>query len=243
MKTTTAPIRPGRFTGFALAVTTALVLCAGSRAAESTDLAGADRVVFRGGKLLVFKGGESRALEQELKFPGGVTVLTNGTFAVKEGRPRAFKEGQTLSKDGRLLHADGSIETVFDHVAMRRGATFVVKDGESAPVRGEYRLGDGTRVRADGFVFFPDGRQRYLLDGEVLRLEGGAVAAVDTVTLKNGKVIMQKDGSMLTLERGRTMMMSEGTKVFGEGYLIKRDGTRVDLAEGQIILLEGVVRR
>jgi hypothetical protein len=242
MKTTTVTAGFQRLFRAPCFLLAALMACLALEAADSGKAADVDRVVFKGGKVLV-QGGDNRPLAQELKFPGGITVLTNGTFRVKEGKPRAFTEGQSLGKEGRLLNPDGSIEIVFDHIAMRRGVTFVVKDGESAPVSGEYRLGNGTRVRADGYVFFSDGKQRFLLDGELLRLEGGAVAATDSVTLKNGKVILQKDGSMLTLDRGRTMMMSEGTRVFGEGYLIQRDGTRVDLAEGQIILIEGVVRR
>jgi hypothetical protein len=38
-------------------------------------------------------------------------------------------------------------------------------------------------------------------------------------------------------------MMNDGTKVFGNGKIIYKNGPEAQLAEGQIIILEGVVTR
>ena len=45
-----------------------------------------------------------------------------------------------------------------------------------------------------------------------------------------------------TIQPGRSIMMNEGTKVFGEGKVVSKDGTITNLREGQIITIEGVVK-
>jgi hypothetical protein len=38
-------------------------------------------------------------------------------------------------------------------------------------------------------------------------------------------------------------MMNDGTKVFGDGTVIMKDGTSRKLAEGEVLTVEGVVTR
>ena len=76
-------------------------------------------------------------------------------------------------------------------------------------------------------------------DGQLFRLDGTAVAAKDTVTLKNGRVVVQKDGHMITLQPVQIMGMSDGTRVRGTGIVEKHDGTNIQLSEGQTILIDG----
>ena len=80
-----------------------------------------------------------------------------------------------------------------------------------------------------------------LLDGQLLRLDGSAVASTDTVSLVNGKVVLFKDGGKTDLRRGQTMTMSDGTKVSGDGYLIRPNGPRTVLKEGETLKLPGVL--
>jgi len=54
---------------------------------------------------------------------------------------------------------------------------------------------------------------------------------------------VQKDGSVLTLDPGRSIMMNDGTKVTSDGTVIMSDGRTISLAEGQIVTVEGVVRK
>jgi hypothetical protein len=63
------------------------------------------------------------------------------------------------------------------------------------------------------------------------------------VTLVNGEVVLQKDGARLKLDRNRVLMMSDGTKVDGKGYLIFADGRKEKLVEGQIVTVEGASSR
>jgi hypothetical protein len=54
---------------------------------------------------------------------------------------------------------------------------------------------------------------------------------------------VQKDGSTLSLRPDQSIMMSDGTKVMGNGVVIWRDGNAATLIEGQVLVIEGVVRR
>ena len=202
-----------------------------------------DSVSLRSGQMLALRDGKSSPLEGTIKFPNELKVETNGTFTVKSGKPRKLAEGQSLSRDGTLTSPDGSSAPVVDHLAMKAGKVVMVKDGQSAPLEGPIALPDGTRVTADGRVTFATGKSTRLLDGQLLRIDGGTLPAKDTVTLQNGKVIVQKDGSRLPIAKTQSIMMSDGTKVFGDGTVVGRDGKRAHLSEGQILEVEGVVRR
>ena len=79
-----------------------------------------------------------------------------------------------------------------------------------------------------------------LLDGQLLKLDGEALATKDSIQLRQGKVIVHKDGAPLTLSAAQTVMMSDGTKVFGNGSMLKADGTRLTLKEGEIVPVTGV---
>jgi hypothetical protein len=55
-------------------------------------------------------------------------------------------------------------------------------------------------------------------------------------------VTVQKEGTQIPIGTGRSIMMNEGTKVFGDGKVVSPDGTVTELTEGEIITLEGVVK-
>jgi ribosomal protein L21 len=55
-------------------------------------------------------------------------------------------------------------------------------------------------------------------------------------------VIVQKDGSQLTVASGRSITMNDGTKVMGDGTVIRFNGDQTTVKEGQILALEGVVK-
>lgn len=198
-----------------------------------------DSVTFRDGKMFMVLEGQTLPMTNQVVLPGDIKVQTNGVFKVKDGRERQFKEGQTLDAQGNLHGADGSLSPVVDHVTMNRGRLTVVRDGEPNTPGSGVTLGNGTRVQPDGTYITKAGRRSRLLDGQILKLEGGEIPAQDTVTLKDGQVTVQKDGSMLRVDKGRSLTMSDGTRVFGDGTVISNDGTKVTLTEGQVLLLPG----
>lgn len=201
-----------------------------------------DRVVMKDGKASVpgKDGGKLVPLDKELDLTATIKVGTNGTFTVNKGKPRELKEGQVLSKDGMLLSPDGKLEPVIDHAVMSKGKMIIYQDGTGTPLTREITLANGTRIDPSGTVRTFDGKLRRLIEGQMFELNGTVVPAKDTVALLKGTVVVQKEGEQYDIQRGRTIMMNDGTKVFGDGYIVKRDGTKVALAEGQVLTLEGV---
>ena len=202
-----------------------------------------ERVALLQGTMRVVQGGATNLMDKEISLPQEIKVMTNGTFQVKAGKERKLLEGQVLGADGILTSPDGSVEPVADHVEIKRGRAILVRDGESGPVTGEYVLGNGSRVTGNAYLVRPNGARVQLLDGQIFRLEGEAIPALDTVTLTDGKVRVQKDGSQFGVPANRSLMMNDGTKVFGDGKVVMRDGTVKQLNEGQILEVQGVVRR
>jgi len=119
----------------------------------------------------------------------------------------------------------------------------VVKDGEGQTLNQPMTLPNGARLSPDGTMRTATGRVRRLMDGQLFALTGEAIAAKDTITLQDGKVIVQKDGSQFEVGVHQTLLMNEGTKVLGDGTVIKRDGSKFKLTEGQVVTIEGVVSR
>ena len=213
----------------------ALNACAAAAAEESVD-----RVTFKDGKVMVVQDGESSPLKKQLLLSQQIKVNTNGTFRVNNGKPRDFKEGQVLSRDGMLISPDGSIEPVMDHITMKNGKLLVMQDGESRMLEADMAFPDGSKLLTDGTLRAPDGRLKRLIDGELLTLDGHVLPTKDTITLQDGKVVVQKDGSLLRIPPNQSIMMNDGTKVLGTGTVLTPDGRTVTLAEGQIITVQGV---
>ena len=202
-----------------------------------------ERVSLKDGKLTIVRDGKSMPLETNITLVGDIKVTTNGTFTVKAGKERRLQEGQILRADGTITGTDGSITPVFDHVTLKNGRTLVVKDGEGAVANREIILDDGSKVTPDGTLTTKGGRRIKLLDGQIYKLDGMALPAKDTITLKDGKVMVQKDGSLLQVQPKQSVMMSDGTKVFGDGSVIMKDGKKITLTEGQLMVIEGVTTK
>lgn len=224
-------------------VALAALLVGGSRSSAAAPAGAIDRVQLQNAKVLVWQGGKSTPATEAVELPDAIKVQTNGTYTVANGKERKLNEGETLNRDGMLARPDGSLAPVFDHVMMKRGKVALMKDGETSVVSSTIIVPGGTSVYADGSVMLPTGSRRRLLDGELFRLDGKAIATKDTITLQQGKVMVQKDGSMFSVAAGRNLTMNDGTKVFGDGTVIKADGTRVTLREGDVITIDGVVRK
>jgi hypothetical protein len=202
-----------------------------------------DKVQFKGGNVILQPGGGVLMAPREVSFPSSIVIKTNGTYTVGGGRTRTLQEGETLGSDGMLLKPDGTTAPVVDHVTYQRGRVLLFKDGVASEPRQSVTLADGTNISPDGKVTPRTGSPRRLLDGEIFQLSGTALPARDTVTMQNGRVQVQKDGSSLTVEPGRSVMMNDGTKIFGDGRIVKSNGTESKVTEGQIHTLDGVVTR
>lgn len=200
-----------------------------------------DRVTFKAGKVLAPVEGKLTETIADVSLPNSVVVKTNGVFTVGKGKARQMREGQTVDAQGMLTSPDGSVLPVFDHIVRRGGQVQISIDGEARPLSGEHRLPDGSKVLADGSIRTADGRLQRLLDGQLLRLDGSAVASTDTISITGGKVVLFKDGGRVELRRGQLMVMSDGSRVTGDGAVTKADGTKLVLKEGETLKVPGVV--
>ncbi len=212
------------------------------QAADVTEVQQVDEVTVKNGELLAVTKGKSFSPTNTVGMPLEIIVLTNMTFTVNGGAARTLTEGQVLRKDGMLRSPTGSIVPVIDHVAMRGSKVVIVKNGTSMAVQSVTDLGNGGKVLPDGTLYDRQGNKTRLLDGQLFKLSGSAIPAVDTVTLKEGKVIVQKDGALITVKPNQTIMMNNGTKVFSDGRLIYSDGTTKKLSESEIVEITGVRR-
>jgi hypothetical protein len=213
----------------------------------AADLASVERIQMTGGQMLVVLDGQTVPMTNEVILPYEIRVKTNGTFTVQGRRSRTLKEGQILGADGMLLSPDGHIEPVLDHLALTAGKTFLSADGDTSQARRDIRLGNGALLTPDRVLLSPNGTWMRVIDGQLLTPAGTTIPAKDTISLRDGKVIVQKDGpladgSLLSVPPNRSLMMNDGTKVFGDGTLIARDGKVTKLSEGQTLVIEGVIK-
>src|SRR3974390_2790426 len=96
-----------------------VILGAPSFQARADD--SAEGATVKDNKTYSVRGDRLEALTQNLTFPFEVEVGTNGDFQVAGGKKRSIQEGQIIRRDGWMLNPDGSVEPVFDHIAMKQG--------------------------------------------------------------------------------------------------------------------------
>jgi hypothetical protein len=202
----------------------------------------AERYLFKDGQVWAVQASKAAPLEDDIELPNHITVSTNGTFKVGTHSPRAFAEGQILGADGMLISPSGKIEPVLDHVAITAGRTVSSVNGEISTVDQEIQLGPDRRLTSDRVLLGRDGSWMRVIDGQLFTPDGKTISTVDTISLQQGKVVVQKDGAQFAIDSGRSIMMNEGTKAFGDGRVVGNDGQITELTEGQIILIQGVVK-
>ena len=197
--------------------------------------------ICRTNRTLLQHGSELTLLQDEMTIPDGIKVFTNGMFRVNEGKARNLEAGQILRADGILLNPDGSIMPVFDHIAMSKGVVMVFKDGAGERLTSTLTLPEGSIINPDGSFARPNGRHARLVDGQLITLEGAAMSTLDTITLRNGKVVVYKSGALIRLDSPVQIMgMYDGSRVRADGLITSPNGATSQLTEGQTITVEGV---
>ena len=224
-----------RFTSWGLVLGLGLFLLHHSASAAAS----VKSVTLKDGKPSIMEGGKPIPLEENLELSSIITVITNGTYTVSEGEPRKLEEGDMLDREGMLTTAKGVVRPVIDHLRRQGGKMILFKDGKESALSGEYVLPNGTRVLPSGEVRLPNNQLKRLIDGQIVGLDGTIISPRDSVTLRDGKVFVQRDGSQFPLRPNQTMMMNDGSKVFSDGRVVRRNGEVVQLTDGQILELTG----
>jgi hypothetical protein len=202
----------------------------------------AEKVLMKENRVWEWQGNAFIPAVTNLSVANIVLVKTNGQFTVGNGKERQLKEGQLLNPDLTLLSPDGTIEPVIDHVLMKAGKLLLVRDGEARALSQTYTFGNQAQVLTDGMFIEPRGRRFRLIDGQMVKLDGSLIPVKDTIVLRNGQVTVQKDGSTLRIPSNGSIVMNDGTKVFGNGRLVFFDGQEDRLQEGEIVIVDGVVK-
>ena len=115
------------------------------------------------------------------------------------------------------------------------------KDGKGEVMTGPQTLADGTLINPDGSYTRPGGRTSRLVDGQIISLKGTPIVGLDTISLRNSKVVVFKAGAAIPLQSPEQIMgMYDGTRVKGDGLVSFQDGSSIQLTNGQIITVTGV---
>lgn len=198
-------------------------------------------VVARDGITMIDRGGSVVPLRYNIQLAKSIHVMTNATFVVGGGSPRQLEDGETLRSDGYLLEPDGHMKPVFDRqVKVRAGVVRIYQDGKSHVLKQPMILPSGIRVETNGMLTMPDGSMHRLIEGQMLRLNGTVLPAKDTVTMRDDVVYVQKEGDQFKIPRQRSIMMNNGTKVYGDGHLVRQNGKETALTNGEVVVLPGV---
>ena len=198
-------------------------------------------VTFVENKLWLQAGQTRIVTTNQVIFPGDIKVNTNGVFTVEKGRERQLRPGQMLAADGMLTSPGGSVVPVQDHLAALEGRVQLVKDGEATPLTSPFVFPDGARLQPGGEIILPTGKIRRMLDGQITRLDGVTFPVTDTASWQDGKVVLFKDGGKISLRPTETMMMSDGTRIGGDGTITRADGSKAMLGLDELLKLSGVV--
>lgn len=211
------------------------------RAQESEATQDSDGATIKQGKPYSIQGDDLQLITKNLDLPFNIVVTTNGNFTVGKGSERALSEGQILKSDGWLISPDGSAVPVFDHVAMSEGRVVLVRDGDSQILTDPMTFPNGLNIGPDGSCAYPSGAHARLMDGQMFQLDGTPILSKDTISMKHGQVVVQKEGKLLYLAPAETMGMNDGTSVRGDGLMQNRDGTQSWLVEGQTLVIPGAL--
>ena len=219
-----------------------LAICAFSLRAKADSAI--DGATIKGTQAYGIRGEQLDELKEVVKFPFEIEVNTNGIFKVAGGKERKLGEGQIIRRDGWIVYTDGTIRPVFDHVGMIAGNVTVVRDGQAQTSTERMVFPNRLTIDPDGSCVFPDGHRSRLADGQLFRLDGSYIPSKDSATFKNGRVVVQKSGTLIALAPTpgsvQAMGMSDGSRVQGNGTIRRQDGTIIPLPEGKTVVFAGI---
>jgi len=206
--------------------------------ASAQELKNLDHVTLKGGEVFVVKKDVPEKLETDFDLGAGLTVSTNGIVKA-QGKEVELKEGQKLTLDGFWLGDDGTLVPFQDHYTVRDGKLFLVKAGMFTSVDQEVVFKNGIRLKTDGTVNTRNGTVARLQNGQALTIDGEPLQSKDHIVMKDKKLLIQRDGGIVTIAPGVTMGMSDGTKVKSDGTITTLSGQTFTLKDGDRLTVDG----
>lgn len=207
-------------------------------------------VVRRDNVVIKAVNNKMAVVDVDYLFPNGIKVSPQGLVSVKEGVSFTLRSGEKLNSKGELyLNNEGLFP---NGIVKRDGFVFLVKEGKLSQITEDYPV-DSAVVTVKGVVFYPGKTDKLLLkDGDVLGLDGKLQVSasgcgdakskkdrfiIDHVMYREGKLFIVKDGETSLLTNDITL--SDKSKVLRTGQIIKANGSKMQLREGQRIALSG----
>jgi hypothetical protein len=218
---------------------TGLSLIASPGDVEAQSLRTTGYVTLRDGQAYVVLNNKSTLLEHPLSLTPELTVLTNGVITISGDTPERLTENRRVSLDGFWLGQDGTFIFFKPHYLMKARMLLFVKSGLFTRVDQDVTFRNGSILRTDGTILTADQRIIRLQDGQMLGLNGDPIPALDHIMIVDGRLVLQKDGSIIPLPEVSLIGMSEGTRLTGTGMIIKPNGDQVALSDGQRLTLAG----
>jgi len=132
-----------------------------------------------------------------------------------------------------------------DGVTVKGDTVYSMQGGRLDMLTDDLKLPFDIVVSTNGCFKVGDGQERKLQDGQVLRRDGWLVnpdgsawPVFDYVALKDGKVIVVRDGQTETLTK--TITLSSHMQIAPDGSCVYPNGSSARLVDGQIFRLDGV---
>jgi len=131
-----------------------------------------------------------------------------------------------------------------DGVTVKGDTVYCLRGGQLEVLADDLKLPFDIEVSTNGCFKVGNGQERKLEEGQVLRRDGwllnrdGAAWPVfDYVALKEGKVIVVRDGQAETLTKA--MAFPNHLNIAPDGSCVYPDGSRARLVDGQLFRLDG----
>jgi hypothetical protein len=208
-------------------------------------------VTKRDGAVIKAVNNKMAIVDGEYLFPNGMKVTSQGVVSTKEGVSFSLKNGEKLNSRGELYLTNEGFYN--NGIVKRDGLVFLIKDGKVSPLNEDYFV-DSTRISPKGIITTGYKQEKFAMkDGEMVGLDGSLLVALtgcadgvkakkerfvlDHVLYKEGKVFITKDAETSLLLND--IALGNGSKVLKSGIVIKSNGSRIHLREGQRIALTG----
>ncbi|MBC7391275.1 MAG: hypothetical protein H7329_18895 [Opitutaceae bacterium] len=211
-----------------------------------------DHIAFKEGKLFIIKDAESSLLTKEIILSDGSKILKTGHIIKANGSKIQLHDGQRIALTGDELPDEKPEETTNpdkNYITMLKGRMWLVTDGKPGLLKEDYNIKGKMIVKIDGFVQKSDGSKIVLKENDRLSLDGILIPVdkrqlpgqlpIEYYIMKNGKMWMVHEGKPTKLDKD--IVTAEGTKIYLDGNINKKDKNKFVLKEGEKIDTRGEI--
>jgi hypothetical protein len=212
-----------------------------------------DHYIFRGGKMMLVKGGEPQILQNDVAFANGSKLLKHGHITKKDGTKHILKEGEKLDTEGNFIIDKSKADyDEKNNIVMKQGKMVQVKDGKDLPMTSEILMPDWSKIYPDGTVEKQNGTKTKMKEGERFNMEGETMSKINTgytgspvvastnkttstTTVTNNTTAPSATQTVITMKGGKLIIQMGAKEIPMSKERILNNGTK--------IMTDGVVNR